>query len=237
MLSPHSELKKLCLDFASPTSNAALDCYQLRLQFHDDNFDIEQQQDSTQFLELLLDEYNYLKFVMSFDTENCYKCQNCQYVKQEVIKTQIGSLRIPIAKNKFKFQELLEYNFNSWNSDLCTEAKCPNCNNLNVLTSRTTIQNTQNVLIFSLQLINSNYQKNTNLLLSGVPQSKITFCNKNYTLSGAIFHYGETVSRGHYTAVVRKNKHWFKADDSIVSECSWPRNSKNIYILFFEKTN
>ena len=79
-------------------------------------------------------------------------------------------------------------------------------------------------------------QKNTNLLLSGVPQSKITFFDKNYTLAGAIFHHGQFISRGHYTAVVRKNKHWFKADDSNISKCSWPRNSEDIYILFFEKT-
>lgn len=79
-------------------------------------------------------------------------------------------------------------------------------------------------------------QKNTNLLLSKIPQSKITFCDKNYTLSGAVFHHGKTASGGHYTAVIRKLKYWFKADDTRISKCSWPRNSKDIYILFFEKT-
>jgi ubiquitin C-terminal hydrolase len=235
-LSPYSELKKLCLDFLNPLSNDALDCYQLRLQFHSKEFDINRQQDSTEFLLLLIKKYDYLKCLMSFDTENYYKCQNCDYEIQEIYKTEIGTLRIPIAKNKFQIQELVDYNFYSWNSDLCKEVKCPHCNNLNVLTTRTEIKNTQNILIFSLQLTNSNIQKNTNLLLSGVPQSKITFCDKNYTLSGAIFHHGETVSKGHYTAVVRKNKHWFKADDNTISKCSWPRNSKDIYILFFEKT-
>lgn len=63
-------------------------------------------------------------------------------------------------------------------------------------------------------------QKNTNLLLSGVPHSKIRFCDKNYILSCAIFHHGETVSRCHYTAVVRKNKHRFKANDNEISEYS-----------------
>lgn len=125
-------IKKLCLDFSNPSSNAALDCYQLRLQFHSDEFDINQQQDSTEFLQLLLDKYNYLKYVTSFDTENSYKCQNCEYVKQEVIETQIGKLTIPIGKNNFQFQELLDYNFNSYNSVSCKEIKCPNCNKFNV---------------------------------------------------------------------------------------------------------
>ena len=51
-------------------------------------------------------------------------------------------------------------------------------------------------------------------------QSKIAFYDKNYTLSGAIFHYGKTVLRCHYTAVVQKIKYWFKTDDTRVSKCS-----------------
>lgn len=78
-------------------------------------------------------------------------------------------------------------------------------------------------------------QKNKNLLLSGVRQSKVTYCDKDYTLSGAIFHRGKTASRDHYTTVVLKVKYWFKADATKISKCSRRRNSKHVDILFLEK--
>ena len=81
MLSPNSELKKLCLDFSSLASNTALNCYQLLSQFHSPQFNIKQQQDSTEIFPLLLAKYNFLQCLTSFNTENSYKCQNCNYVK------------------------------------------------------------------------------------------------------------------------------------------------------------
>ena len=48
-----------------------------------------------------------------------------------------------------------------------------------------------------------------------VPQSKITFCDRNYILWGDIFHYSEITLTSYYIAVVKKKekkkKHWFKA--------------------------
>ena len=55
-----------------------------------------------------------------------------------------------------------------------------------------------------------------------ISQTKITFCDKNYRLPGAIFHYCETALKSHYTAVFQENKHWFwfKTDNAKVSKCS-----------------
>ena len=51
-------------------------------------------------------------------------------MKQNISKTQIRKLTIPVDKNKFQHHELHEYNYNTWNSDLCKEVKCSNYNNI-----------------------------------------------------------------------------------------------------------
>lgn len=55
----------MSFNFSSPKSNTALDCLQLRFQIV--MFNIEQQWDTAEFLQNLLDNYNYLKLVISFN--------------------------------------------------------------------------------------------------------------------------------------------------------------------------
>lgn len=79
--------------------------------------------------------------------------------------------------------------------------KCPLCNALNTLVSKTTIQNTKNVLIFSLRLAAPNakgiYVKDSRCKISAVPQSTLNFSGHSYSLAATIFHHGESLSAGH----------------------------------------
>lgn len=95
------------------------------------------------------------------------------------------------------------------------------------------LENTGRVIIFQLYIADNLYMKVINLALSNVPKTELKFGNKRYVLSGAVFHHGTSLHEGHYTAILRKNGKFYRANDGIISECSWPRNSKDLYLLFY----
>jgi len=50
-----------------------------------------------------------------------------------------------------------------------------------------------------------------------------------------MFHHGQGFNEGHYTSILRKDGNLYKADDATITKSSWSRNSKDIYILFYEE--
>jgi len=87
--------------------------------------------------------------------------------------------------------------------------------------------------VFSLSLVDAANRKITNFNLTNASQSELRFENKRYILSSAIFHHGNALNEGQYTSVLRKDGTLFKANDTTISKCSWPRNSKDVNILFY----
>lgn len=91
------------------------------------------------------------------------------------------------------------------------------------------------MLIFYLKLYNDSLQKTVNVKLSGVSQNDIEVGSVKYTLSGAVFHSGNTMNTGHYYSILRRNGRFIQANDEGITECRWPNNSKEIYMLIYVK--
>ncbi|KYN14553.1 hypothetical protein ALC57_13250 [Trachymyrmex cornetzi] len=51
----------------------------------------------------------------------------------------------------------------------------------------------------------------------------------------AIFHYGSCVEEGHYINMCREGTSWIEIDDVQVIKKQWPRDAKDISILFLQK--
>lgn len=158
------------------------------------------------------------------------QCTECKRGPVHGFPSVVCPLTIP-AENKCDVYELLESNFHTWKA-IESPGHCEACNVVS-LETKGSIQNPGRVLIFQLNIVNDFYQKVNNLKLSGVPSTEIKINDKIYSFSGAVFHHGKSINSGHYTAIVRKNNQFYKINDNVVSICTWPRNSKEVYLLFY----
>lgn len=124
---------------------------------------------------------------------------------------------------------------NKW--EVVPEFKCPECN-LYTMSEAFTISGASNTLILNLNIfeIESYYLfRKRELKLKDLPSSPLTINNSKYVLKSAIFHIGRTPTDGHYYAMHRVNNVWYKLNDTTISKSSWPNDSKDAYVLFYEK--
>ena len=56
----------------------------------------------------------------------------------------------------------------------------------------------------------------------------------NYTLTSVVYHYGSSLSGGHYNVDLNKNGSWYKLDDDAVGKLDdLPEAASNCYILIY----
>lgn len=56
-------------------------------------------------------------------------------------------------------------------------------------------------------------------------------------MSSTIFHHGENIDSGHYTAMLKdKVNNWLRVNDTQVRKQIWPRGAKDAYIIVLETT-
>lgn len=229
LISRDSVLKKLVIDYIDPNISGNLNLDTLRSKYYPD---LCIQQDASEFLRYLLTdvENSLLKNLCSFDRVIYNKCPMCKHENSQIEQDTMYSLFIPNYNTSM--QTLLEFNFKSdWS--ILTGSSCSNCDS--TLTTKTVEQNFGQVIIVVLQLINDNQQKITNFKLSNVAHKEIKIQGRKYTFTGAVFHLGESFTAGHYTAIVQNDKNLFRIDDNSIQKCRWPNNSKDVYILFYER--
>lgn len=91
------------------------------------------------------------------------------------------------------------------------------------------------MLILQLKLFSNNAEKITTLKIKQLPTTTLNVRGVLYKLHAAIFHHGPSIIGGHYTAMVREDKKWIQLDDERSATGTWPRNSKDAYVLFYVK--
>lgn len=238
-LGPSNVLKNIFLQYNNPLAGA-LDLLTLRREFAR-QFSMGNQHDATEFILTLVERYPVLKSKCQFDYTFYGKCaRDC--VSSRTKNVQRGSsiyfLHLP-PNRSLNMQALIDFNFNTWTTIVGSTCSNRECSQLKSQTRQ--IENPKEVLIFQLQLsTNIANQKITNLELKSVPQTELNIHNKRYVLAGAIFHHGRFLvhNSNHYTAIVRKGNSFFEANDTFISRRNWPRNSKDLFVLFYvEKTN
>lgn len=232
MLAPSNGLKKVFMQYDNLLAGT-LDLTDLRTLFSAPDFQIDNQQDCTDFLLKLINEFSVLKPLCRFNLMYHSECPCGQSNTVNRPRTDlIYILHVPPSRSSRSIQELIDFNYAPVE---LVDSYCDYC--MHQRTQRRVIENPSDVLIFHLQLAtNVPNEKITNFKLSNVAQSTLKICEKEYVLSGAIFHHGTRLvdSSNHYTAIIRKNNMFIKANDSILSKCSWPRQSKDLFVLFYE---
>ena len=101
---------------------------------------------------------------------------------------------------------------------------------------RTEVNIKNTILILQLLFIKKDDQifKITNYKINEVLKTIIVINKQRYTVISGIFHYGNSVELGHYTNMLRKDKHWIEVSDSSVCQKPWPKSAKNAYLFFLE---
>lgn len=193
------------------------------------------QQDAGQFIGSLCEKLCCIKIIIQHQVgieSMCKSCNNTTVYPANV--NNILLLSIPSgSKKNFTMQEIIDDNIINW-KDMklpCNVCKFP-------LRQRTKVAFTHRIIIIQLLLfdvINGKVEKKK-CSIKSVSQAKILINGRSYKVISAIFHHGETVSSGHYTAMLRcKGTTWISVDDLNVAKKNWPRNSKDVYILFLEQ--
>lgn len=73
--------------------------------------------------------------------------------------------------------------------------------------------------------------------IKAIPTTTVRINQDSYTVLSAIFHHGDNIEHGHFTSMLRSKdkKGWISVDDLKVEKRSWPRNGKDLYILFLQR--
>ena len=86
--------------------------------------------------------------------------------------------------------------------------------------------------IFSLT--DKDITKVKNLKINEI-RAVLTIRNKKFKVVSAIFLHGDNISSETYDIMMRRGKNWINVDGQTVKKSSWPRSSKDIFILFLER--
>lgn len=231
---PNCTLKQITIDYFNSEAKQCLDLSNIRKKYY---ANLRAQQDSSEFLRHMFQdrETSFLKNVCSFDRTITRKCPHCLYIRDQSERDTVCDLYIP--KNECTMKELLSYNLScEWKA--IEGSHCENCRS--TLQTKTSWRNFSQVIIFILQLAreqdDGSISKMTDFKLKEVSGKKIEINGEKYDFNGAIFHKGSSFKAGHYTAILRRETHLFKADDKKIESCRWPSNSKDVYVLFYSKS-
>ena len=145
----------------------------------------------------------------------------------------ILTLSLPELKYTPKLQDIIDYNIGRWP---VIEGSCENCKTTRLQNTEVSIKNT--ILILQLKIFttkDSQTFKITNYKINEVPKTIIVINKQRYTVISGIFHHGSSVELGHYTNMLRKDKHWIKVSDSSFCKKPWPKGAKDAYLFFLER--
>lgn len=149
-------------------------------------------------------------------------------------------LKIHIENQYYNISDILNA-YLSWKN--CS-VKCSNCNNF--LQEKEILDLSSNqylVLSFYLFKYISKLHlsiKKKNFVIGNADKNVIIYDKYCFRIIGGIFHYGNTIASGHYSALISKNNKWIHANDEKIEKMSWNEmndydHGGNIYLLFLEK--
>lgn len=99
----------------------------------------------------------------------------------------------------------------------------------------------QNVIVIQIKLFSLEDGKllKHKLNIRAIPTTKVLIAGQFYKVMSAIFHHGPCINNGYYTSMCREGNSnvWIEAYDTQVKKRQWPKNAKNIYIIFLRKIN
>ena len=151
------------------------------------------------------------------------------------IESQTISENLPILDKDQSYQSIKDcFDLFFVEENLEDPLMCHQCGGPQDFTKKYSINKLPYVLILSLKRFKFNQNSNFKLRqMITYPLYDLELGGKKYDLYGVVNHYG-SLSSGHYTAIIKKNKDWILCNDSSVSIIEEKRvMHSNAYILFY----
>ncbi|KAL7290686.1 hypothetical protein TKK_0015440 [Trichogramma kaykai] len=216
--------------FQSYESKEIFNVHNLRL-FVNAKYSLRVQCNVAEFLQELVNKQLLLQQIM----KHALKCPGCsERIVSENKSNYILELILPIDRRSCSLQEIFHYNVENW---IIVPIMCKNsckCQYLRKYDKITLINSTLIVKLLSYEDACRQQLVKVNQNINQVTKSIIKIQNKQFKVSGAIFHHGKNFPEGYYSNMLRIQKHWIFVKDQCVQKKSWSRSSNNVYIVFLE---
>ncbi|KAI5699214.1 hypothetical protein M8J76_012092 [Diaphorina citri] len=221
-------LSLLAREFVSQAHN--LDTRSLR-ELIGGHFTLCEQQDSEEFFEAILNKYPNMAEKFAFSIIYTKICTACQEVATEQ-QDGFHHLSINITGQKSTLSNLFD-KYKEWQN--LDSNRCENCHAVGTKRQKVDIANTNKYLLITLPPW-QNGHKITDFKLNALPSTVLKIANNlKYTLKSAIFHHGDQIESGHYTAMLKDGAGYIRANDNVVKKERWPNGSKDVYMVIMEK--
>ncbi|KYN13100.1 ATP-dependent DNA helicase PIF1 [Trachymyrmex cornetzi] len=214
-----------------------LNTYEIR-QSLGEYFSVANKRDALEFLTALCSKYDYIKSMVEHQAISTYQCNSCGYTNVTTNTNIFLSISINNLKKKsYNLDDLLK---NTFSSHWCQtfDKLCECCRRNDILFKSELVLRTKEILIINLISFSSDGDKLVKIphkfSLRAVPTAKIIMAGQTYKVMSAIFHYGFCIDEGHYTSM-REGTSWIEIDHAQVIKKQWPRDTKDVSILFLQK--
>lgn len=193
------------------------------------------QYDVCDFINDLFINLPILQQLYSHEISTVLRCQGCdERLATDFVIGYVIPLALPLNTDKpYTLQYICDHNFNLWPEvDECNKG----CKTRRI--KNTEIKLLCSSLILKLEVLSIDKfgsRTKKNYKINQVPTKEVTICHKKFKVVSAIFHQGCDYNSGSYYSMLRQGKNWIKACNTHVQKSSWPRSSKDLYMLFLER--
>ena len=194
------------------------------------------QHDVGNFLRDLFNNFPVIQQIYGHEICTVLRCVGCdERITTDFENRYIISLALPKQKVPSTLQQICDYNFEIWPE---VDNYCSNgCKSRLLRNYELRLIGSSLILQLEIFANTENDFKIQNLKINQVPTSKVNIRNKQFNVSSAIFLQGNQIITGCYHNMLRCGKQWIKVCNTYVQKSSWPKLSKDIYIIFLEQCN
>ena len=203
------------------------------------------QQDASELLTHLLEyfEENYKSLSDIFEGKlvSTQTCQQCSYSrsKNQPFKQYSLQMDIPLS-HEIQTRGLYKLMDYYHQGEILLGYKCGQCDSQNSTVKKLSISILPKILVIHLSRfcgvmkIKDFVTFPANLTIKNIVDESET--QTKYSINAIVVHKGISISVGHYICYFRADQKWWKADDHIVTEVTWPTvKKKKSYLLFYQQ--
>lgn len=235
-LNNNDALERLAYSYV--TTSATLNSFAVR-ELAGQQFTEDEQQDAAEFLMAICEKSDVVRKALEHQMITTTRCNDCGLSSETTQPNCILTIPVTITpgmKSPKNLQDLLDNTLSRWTR---LDGTCENCQKSNKL-QKTVAASVKHVIVMQLMIFayqDGQATKLTKFKLNAVPTTKIALDKKKFKVSGTIFHHGENIDRGHYTAMLKdKANNWLSVNDTRMRKQIWPRGAKDAYMLVLETT-
>ena len=216
-----------------------LNHYQFRMQY-----------DAEEALRFMIEKCypNYSESNFGVTIDESFECEErlggCKRKYNKPESHRILKLQIKETSDVQTVQHLLEANINYHLPEdyRCQLTEDEGCLSIGTVSKESVVTEVKDILVIQLKIFSHDSLGNERKFLPSIVINEHISHFDNFTLEGIIWHHGENVNNGHYTAMVKHSDTWYHTNDSAIDRSSvkFSCNAGEYmvpYLLFYKRNN